>query len=89
MEFTEHEVSVMKGIADEETLALLKKIFVDMPSANYVELTKNIVGLDNEKYGELMKVVYLAKKDNLARIDIIKKATRTKTEGKASVHAPR
>ena len=63
MEFTEHEVSVMKGIADEETLALLKKIFVDMPSANYVELTKNIVGLD--------------------------KATRAKTEGKPTVHAPR
>jgi hypothetical protein len=34
MEFSEHELTVMRSIADEETLALIKKIFVDMPSAN-------------------------------------------------------
>ena len=45
MEFTEHERGVMKSLADEETLALLTKIFVDMPSANLAALDKNIVAL--------------------------------------------
>ena len=87
MEFTEHEISVMKGLSDPETLALLKKIFIDMPSANYVELTKNIVALDDDAYGRLMKVKYLSEKDNKSRIEFIVKATKEKTERKGSTIA--
>lgn len=78
MEFTEHELGVMKSLADEETIALLKKIFVDMPSANLAALDKNIVALPDAEYGQLMKVKYLTKQDNESRIDFIKKATKEK-----------
>ena len=89
MEFTEHEISVLKGIADEETLALLTKVFVDMPSANLAELDKNIVALPDAEYGQLMKVKWLTQKDNKSRIDFIKKITKEKREAKAGVIAPK
>lgn len=79
----------MKTLADEETLALIQKIFIDMPSANFVELTKNIVALDNAQYGELMKVMYLTKKDNQSRINFIKTQTKQKAERKAGTMAPK
>jgi hypothetical protein len=89
MEFTEHEISVLKGLADEETLALLAKVFVDMPSANFAGLDKNIVALPDAEYGQLMKVKYLTRKDNESRIDFIKSITKEKREGKAGVIAPK
>ena len=89
MEFTEHEISVLRGIADEETLALLTKVFVDMPSANLAELDKNIVALPDAEYGQLMKVKYLTQKDNKSRIDFIKKITKEKRERNAGVIAPK
>lgn len=89
MEFSEHELTVMKGISDPETMALLHKIFVDMPSANFAELSKNIVALDNREYGELMKIVYLTKKDNESRIEFIKKATKEKSDKPPKLLAPK
>ena len=89
MEFSEHELTVMKSIADEETLDLIKKIFVDMPSSNLTALDKPIMELDDAKYGQLMKVKHLREKDNLARIDFIKKQTKERKEKKDAPHAPR
>lgn len=89
MEFSEHEIAVMRSISDPETMALLKKIFIDMPSANFTELTKNIVVLDNERYGELMKVIYLTKKDNQSRINFIKSQTKEKAEKTVKPLAPK
>lgn len=88
MEFTEHEISIMKGLSDPETLALLRKIFVDMPTANLAELDKNIVALPDAEYGQLMKVKYLREKDNKSRIEFIQKTTRIKNT-KAPTNAPR
>lgn len=87
MEFTEHEIGVMKSLSDPETLALLKKIFVDMPTANLAELDRNIVALSDAEYGQLMKVKYLREKDNKSRIEFIVKATKDKTERRGSTIA--
>ncbi len=87
MEFSEHEISVMKGLSDPETLALLTKIFVDMPTANLAELDKNIVALPDAEYGQLMKVKYLREKDNKSRIEFILKSTKEKTERRGSTIA--
>lgn len=89
MEFSEHEVSVMKGLSDPETIALLEKIFITMPTANLAELDKNIVALTDAEYGQLMKVKYLREKDNKSRIEFIKKSTREKTERKGNTIALR
>ena len=89
MEFTEHEISVLKGIADEETLALLTKVFIEMPSANLAELDKNIVALPDAEYGQLMKVKYLTQRDNKSRIDFIKKITKSKNDKSPTPHALR
>lgn len=78
----------MKGLSDPETLALLRKIFVDMPTANLAELDKNIVALPDAEYGQLMKVKYLREKDNKSRIEFIQKTTRIKNT-KTPTNAPR
>lgn len=87
MEFSEHELSVMKGLSDPETIALLKKIFIDMPTSNLAELDKNIVALTDAEYGQLMKVKYLREKDNQSRINFIVKQTKEKTERRNSTIA--
>ena len=89
MEFTEHEQSLMKVLAEAETLALLTKIFVDMPTANLAELDKNIVALPDAEYGQLMKVKYLREKDNKSRLEFIIKATKTRTTNNAGAIAPK
>lgn len=89
MEFTEHEVTLMKALADEETLALIEKIFVHMPSSNLAELDKNIVALPDAEYGQLMKVKHLREKDNMWRIAFIRKTTKERTERKAGIIAPK
>jgi len=89
MEFTEHEVSVMKVLAEVETFALLTKIFVDMPTANLAELDKNIVALSDAEYGQLMKVKYLREKDNKSRLEFIIKATKTKNTTSTGAIAPK
>ena len=89
MEFTEHEIGVMKSLANEETLALLKKIFVDMPSANLAELDKNIVALPDAQYGQLMKVKFLTQKDNKSRIEFIQKTTKERNTKQNVPHAPK
>jgi len=89
MEFTEHEVSVMKVLAEVETFALLTKIFVDMPTANLAELDKNIVALSDAEYGQLMKVKYLREKDNKSRLEFIIKATKTRNTTSTGAIAPK
>ena len=89
MEFTEHEQSIMKVLAEEEAFALLKKIFVDMPTANLAELDKNIVALSDAEYGQLMKVKYLREKDNRSRLEFIIKATKTRNTTSTGTIAPR
>ena len=89
MEFTEHEQSIMKVLAEAETFALLTKIFVDMPTANLAELDKNIVALSDAQYGQLMKVKYLREKDNKSRLEFIIKATKTRTTNSSGAIAPK
>ena len=89
MEFTEHEQSIMRVLAEEETFALLTKIFVDMPTANLAELDKNIVALSDAEYGQLMKVKYLREKDTKSRLEFIVKATKTRTTNGVGAIAPK
>ena len=89
MQFSEHEQSIMRVLAEEETFALLTKIFVDMPTANLAELDKNIVALSDAEYGQLMKVKYLREKDNRSRLEFIIKTTKTRTTNNSGAIAPK
>jgi len=89
MQFSEHEQSIMRVLAEEETFALLTKIFVDMPTANLAELDKNIVALSDAEYGQLMKVKYLREKDNKSRLEFIIKTTKTRTTNNSGAIAPK
>jgi len=89
MQFSEHEQSIMRVLAEEETFALLTKIFVDMPTANLAELDKNIVALTDAEYGQLMKVKYLREKDNKSRLEFIIKTTKTRTTTNSGAIAPK
>ena len=89
MQFSEHEQSIMRVLAEEETFALLTKIFVDMPTANLAELDKNIVALTDAEYGQLMKVKYLREKDNKSRLEFIIKTTKTRTTNNSGAIAPK
>ena len=89
MQFSEHEQSIMRVLAEEETFAVLTKIFVDMPTANLAELDKNIVALTDAEYGQLMKVKYLREKDNKSRLEFIIKTTKTRTTNNSGAIAPK
>lgn len=87
--WTERDITVAKTLVDPETLAFLRKVFIETHTSNGDVLEKNIVALDNERYGELMKVLHLTKQESKAKIDLIQKIAKTKPEGKAPTKAPR
>lgn len=88
--WTEREIQIAKTLQDPTTAAFLKKVFTEIQTNNGEVLEKNIVALDDAEYGRLMKVNYLAKQENRARLDLIAKIAKTKSgEQKTAAMAPR
>lgn len=88
--WTEREIEIAKQLIEPETKAFLEKVFTKINTSNGEILEQNIVALDDAEYGRLMKVCYLARKENKAKIDLITKIARTKQgEQKTSAIAPR
>ena len=80
MEWTEREIAIAKQLVEPETLAFLRKVFVDIQTQNGEELKKNIVALDDAEYGRLMKVLHLAKQENKAKIGLIQSVSKRKAQ---------
>lgn len=86
MEYTEREISIAKQLVEPDTLAFLKKVFVDLHTSNGEEIAKNVVALDDAEYGRLMKVYYLSKKENSAKLSLIQSISKkNKTESKTAI----
>lgn len=87
--WTNKERGIAKSLLEPDTMAFITKVFVDLKVAGVdTDLEKNIL-LDNDKYGELMKVVHLVGKENKHRINLIKQAAQTPKKEGTTATAPR
>jgi hypothetical protein len=76
--WTEQEKLIAKTLCEPDVYALLTKLFTHPNfDISEQEVSKNVVALDNEKYGELMKVAYMVKQDNLNRLKVLKTISAT------------
>ena len=87
--WTEQEIKLAKELTTPEILSFLQKVFVDIHTSNGDVLEKNIVALDDSEYGRLMKVLYLTRKENTAKINLLKKIANTKVGGTQTPKAPK
>lgn len=88
IEFNEKDRKIARSLVkDPNTVAFLEKLFApdDGTAASVLELgselPKNLVVLDDEKYGRLMKVIYFAREMNKGCISTLKQlgSTRERT----------
>lgn len=90
MDWSEREIAIAKILQDPDTQNFLRKIFVQTVTSAGEVLEKNVVALDDAEYGRLMKVHYLAKEENKAKLNLIAKIAKTKTgENKSPATAPK
>ena len=87
--WTDKERQIAKALNNEDTLAFLERIFVELLDSNEEKLKGNIVGLDDAEYGQLMKVLYLSKLKNKNRLALIKSIAASKKETKVVATAPK
>lgn len=92
--WSQREISIAQQLQAPDVLAFLRKIFVDIATNKGEELAKNVVALDDAEYGRIMKVVFLAKEENKAKLNLIAKVAHTKPtvegeEKKVAALAPR
>jgi len=89
MEWTEREVSIAKQLSEPETMAFLRKVLVELHTQKGEVLEMNIAGLDDAEYGRLMKVLYLTREENKAKLNLIKIISNKKQNtGEKKVLAP-
>ncbi len=78
--WSEREINIAKQLQEPATLAFLRKVFVDIATNKGEVLASNLVALDDAEYGRMMKVVYLAKEENKAKLNLIAKVSHMKPE---------
>lgn len=71
--WTEREIAIAKSLQEPDTFAFITKIFTELKTVDGLEvLEMNIVALDDEEYGKLMKIHYLSKVENKKKLGLIK-----------------
>lgn len=86
--WTERERVVAKQLDNEETWALLEKVFT-LATSEQLRLKARYSEMSNEQFGELMKVIELSRKENLQRIALLKTVAKGKKEKKDVAIAPK
>jgi len=92
--WSEREIAIAKSLTEPDVAAFLQKVFVGIVTMDGKEvLEKNIVALNDEEYGKLMKIHYLAKEENKKKLALIKQISvrqpQKEGEQKSSAIAPR
>ena len=87
--WTDKERQIAKALNNEDTLAFLERIFVELLDSNEEKLKGNIVALPDAEYGQLMKVIYLSKIKNKNRLALIKSIAGGLKEVKKVATAPK
>lgn len=78
MDWSEKEIAIAKQLTEPDVLAFLNKVLTEIHTDNGEVLSKNVVALDDAEYGRLMKVHYLSRKENKAKISLIQKISKMK-----------
>lgn len=90
MDWTEQEIIIAKQLVEPDTLAFLRKVFVDLQTQKGEVLKVNVAALDDAEYGRLMKVLYMTREENKDKINLLKMIAKKKPSDKpASSVAPR
>lgn len=89
MEWTEREIAIAKSLMEPDVKAFLERIFTHLVTSNGDVLAKNIVALDDAEYGRLMKVHHLSKTENKAKLDLIAKVAKMKSDKQSPAIAPK
>jgi hypothetical protein len=76
--WTEREIDIAKQLQEPDTLAFLRRIFVETATSKGEVLASNVVALDDAEYGRIMKVVFLSKEENKAKLNLIAKVSHMK-----------
>lgn len=87
--WTDREREIAKQLNNKEVKEFLEKVFVKLETQNNEELRKNIVALSDAEYGQLMKVIYLTKKENKAKLQLLTQIATQNKELKHGKVAPR
>ena len=88
--WSEREIAIAKQLQEVDTVAFLRKVFTELKTQNGEVLEQNIIALDDAEYGRLMKVYYLSRKENKAKLNLIAKVAKMNTsEKKTTTLAPR
>lgn len=87
--WTDRERELARQLENKEMKEFLEKIFVKLETQNGETLKKNIVALPDAEYGQLMKVLWLTKKENKAKLQLISQIAATPKEKKPGVVAPK
>lgn len=76
MDWSEQEIAIAKQLTEPQVLRFLIKVLTEIHTSNGEILEKNIVALDDAEYGRLMKVNFLSRKENKAKIGLIQKIAK-------------
>ena len=91
--WSEREIAIAKQLNESDVKTFLTKVFVELATNKGEVLASNVVALDDAEYGRIMKVVYLSKEENKAKLNLIAKVSNMKPtvdeEKKVSALAPR
>lgn len=81
MEWTDREIVIAKQLSDPEVMEFLRKVFVDIHTQKGEVLEMNVAALDDAEYGRLMKVLYMTREENKAKLNLIKIISNKKQSG--------
>ena len=84
MEWSEREITIAKQLTEPDTMAFLRKVFTEIHTDKGEILSKNIVALDDAEYGRLMKVLFISREENKAKLNLIVKVSKTNLGDKAT-----
>jgi len=78
--FTKEDRVMARTLVNDEMIALIEKI-LDQKYPLEIELEKNVVALSNERYGEMMKVNFMARQHLKSCITNIKHLSKDENTG--------
>jgi len=78
--FTKEDKVIARALVNDEMIALIEKI-LEQPYALEIELEKNVVALSDERYGQMMKVNFIARQHLKSCITRIKQLSKDENSG--------
>jgi len=87
--YTKEERALARAIVNDDMIELIKKVLSEKYPLEK-ETEKNVVALSNERYGEIMKVNFVARQHLLSCVDTLRRLAKDEApRGEGVPLAPR